>query len=98
MRLIVDLHELFDADVGILLGGGKAGVAQQFLDAAKIGTRIQQMGRKGMAQDVRRNAFTETGFPEIFPHHPFHTARRQSPAAPIAHRDHLPNDLTSILK
>ena len=36
--------------LGINLRGGKAGMAQQFLNGAKIGTSRQQMRGKGMAQ------------------------------------------------
>src|SRR3954451_1560417 len=36
VRGVVDLLELLPADVGVALGGGQAGVAQQLLDAAHV--------------------------------------------------------------
>jgi hypothetical protein len=34
---IVDRHQVVDVDLSIALGGAQAGVAEQFLDGAKIG-------------------------------------------------------------
>ena len=50
----VGLHEAFGADVGVNLGGGEAGVAEQFLDAAQVGTGVEQVRGEGVAQLVRR--------------------------------------------
>ena len=40
-------------DVGVDLGGGDVGVAEQGLDHAQIGPAFQQMGGEGMAQHMR---------------------------------------------
>lgn len=42
---------------GVNLRGGKAGVAQQFLQTAQIRAARQQMGGKTMAQSMGRGAF-----------------------------------------
>ncbi len=49
------LHHLGQAvggDVGVDLGGGDVGVAQQGLDHAQVGAAFQQVGGEGVAQDV----------------------------------------------
>src|SRR5258706_1313148 len=43
-------------DMGIDLGRRDIGMAEQGLDASKIGAALDQMRRKSMAQDVRRKA------------------------------------------
>ena len=40
-------------DVGVDLGGGDVGVAEQGLHRAQIGAALQQVGGEGVAQDVR---------------------------------------------
>lgn len=37
MGLVVHLLEALDGDVGVQLGGGHAGVAEEFLDYAEVG-------------------------------------------------------------
>src|SRR5690606_13158755 len=41
-------------DGGVDLGGGEAGVTQQFLDRAEVAPSGEQVGGKGVAQGVRR--------------------------------------------
>ena len=56
MRLIVDTHEPFQADLGIALCCGEALVPEQLLNAAQVRPGIQKMGGEGMPQRVRRDA------------------------------------------
>ena len=56
MRFFVDVHQLRDIDVGIALGRGQLDVAEQFLDGAQIGARLQQVRRERMPQRVRADA------------------------------------------
>jgi hypothetical protein len=49
----VHVDHLFHRDLRVDLRGGKAGVAQQFLDVAEVGTRVQKMCREGVPQAVR---------------------------------------------
>jgi len=39
MGLIVDRHELIDADLGVFLGGGEGDMAEEFLDGAQVGIK-----------------------------------------------------------
>ena len=41
-------------DLGVFLGGGQAGVAQQLLDGAQVGPGPQQVGGEAVAQGVGR--------------------------------------------
>ena len=61
MSLIIGTDQMFQTDLGIALRGGQPPVPQQFLHAAQIRARGQQMGGKGMAQTVRGNRKGQTG-------------------------------------
>ena len=50
------LGQAVGGDVGVDLGGGDVGVAQQGLDDAQVGAAFQQMGGEGVAQDVGADA------------------------------------------
>src|ERR1035437_4084302 len=50
---VVDGHEVGERDLRVFLGGGEAGVAQQFLDGAEVGAVGQQVRRVGVAEAVR---------------------------------------------
>ena len=57
-RVVVE-HQPFQPiieDVGVDLGRGDVGMAQQHLDRAQVGAIVQQMRGKGMAQRVGGNA------------------------------------------
>src|SRR6185369_14201536 len=53
MGVAIDLAQPHGIDIGVTLRGAERGVAQQFLDAAQIAARTQQMGGEGMTQRVR---------------------------------------------
>jgi len=57
----VGAAEAFDADVGVDLSGGDVGVAEHFLDGAEVGTVVEEMGRKGVAEHVRGDILTDVG-------------------------------------
>ena len=52
MVLLMNLLQPFFLHVGVDLGGGDTGVAEEFLHAAQVGPAGEQMGRKGVAQGV----------------------------------------------
>src|SRR5262245_49452000 len=52
MSLIVLPFEMLNAHVSVLLSGGKTFVPEQFLDAAQIGTALQQVSRETVTQRV----------------------------------------------
>lgn len=48
--------EALDGDVGVDLGGGQVGVAQEFLHAPEVGAVVQEVGGEGVPQGVRGGA------------------------------------------
>src|SRR5262245_23525067 len=56
---VVDLDQAVLGDLGVELGGGEAGVAEQLLDAADVGATGEQVGRERWAQDVRGDLVRE---------------------------------------
>lgn len=56
MGFVVDGHEVFEGNLGVLLGGGEAGVAEEFLDGAEIGAIAEEVGGVGVAEAVRMQA------------------------------------------
>ena len=53
MREIIDAGEVLKIKVGVDLGGRDVCMTQQFLDAAQILARLEQMRCKGVAKEVR---------------------------------------------
>ena len=53
VRLVVHGHQVGQRDLRVFLRGGKARVAQQFLDGAQVGAGRQQVRRIGVAEAVR---------------------------------------------
>jgi hypothetical protein len=43
MRLPIDLEQLRDVDVSVALRGGETHVAEELLNGAQVGARLQQM-------------------------------------------------------
>ena len=54
MGFFVDFLHALGADVGVNLGGAQVFMPEHLLDAAQVGSGIQQVGREGVAQLVRR--------------------------------------------
>ena len=65
MGLIISFPESFSGDVGIDLGGGEGGVAEEGLHAAQVGPGIKEMSGKGMAQFVRGDVEGNIGVSEV---------------------------------
>ena len=53
MGLVVHRHQVGQRNLGVLLRGGEAGVAQQFLDGAQVRAVGQQVRGVGVAEAVR---------------------------------------------
>jgi hypothetical protein len=51
--LIVDAGEMLKIKVGVDLGRGDVGMAQEFLHAPQILTRLEQMGGERMPEQMR---------------------------------------------
>lgn len=56
VSLVVDFAEAAAGEVGVDLGGGEAGVAEQFLDGAQVGARFEQVGGEGVPEGVGADA------------------------------------------
>ena len=57
----MDLLQLLNADLGVNLGGGEFGVAEELLDEADVGSVFEHQGGAGVTQKVARAAFAEFG-------------------------------------
>ena len=64
MRVAVHVEQVRRIDGRIDLGRAQAGMAEQFLECAQVGTAPQQMSREAVAQRMRRRAL---GQPESGP-------------------------------
>lgn len=69
MRPIVDLDQFFHRDLGVDLGGGEAGVAEEFLDVAEVGTASQQVRSERMSKRVRRDVVNVGASSNVFVDH-----------------------------
>ena len=56
MRFPVRLEQLRDVDVRVALGRAQTRVAEQFLNRAQVGARLQQVRRERVPQRVRADA------------------------------------------
>ncbi len=65
------------AKVRVNLGSGKALMSQQLLDPTNVGTLIEQMGSKTVAQGVRRCRGIEPGRTYIFRQNAADASNRQ---------------------
>ena len=80
MRLVVDAHKMIKGDVRVALGGGKAGMAEQFLYGAHIRAVLQHVRGEGVAQGVRRQMLRQPGaFADLV-----ENPRRLPPVEPLA--------------
>ena len=57
----MDVLQALLVDVGVDLGGGDVGVAEEFLDDAEVGAVLEQVGGEGVAQEVRVDVLVEAG-------------------------------------
>ncbi len=61
MELFVDRFEALLIHVGVDLGGGDIGVAEEFLNDSEVGAILQEMGGKGMAEEVGVDVLIDPG-------------------------------------
>ena len=70
-------------DVGVNLGGGGAGVAQQFLDHPQVGVALQHVAGEGMPQGVGVDALPQSGSSRVVPHQLFDAAPGEAVAVAV---------------
>ena len=51
----INAKQFFDGEMGIFLSCREIFVSQEFLDAAKVGTVVEQVGGEGMTKQMRVN-------------------------------------------
>jgi hypothetical protein len=83
MRLVVDFAEAAAGEVGVDLGGGEAGVAEEFLDGAQVGAGLQQVGGEGVTQGVGADAVLGAGAQHVPMDDAADAARSKRPAARV---------------
>ena len=66
MESFVDFVQMLVGDVGVDLGGSNVGVAKERLHTTEVGTVFQKVGRKRVADDVRRDFTGNASFCCIF--------------------------------
>ena len=74
MRLVVTVAQSLGRNMGVNLRGRQAAMAQKFLDAADVGSVIQQVRGETVAQAVRAGLRIEPGLGEILPEQSAHAA------------------------
>jgi hypothetical protein len=62
MKLLMHLAQVGIGDVGVHLGGGDGGVAEECLYRAQVGAVFEKVGRKGVAEHVWGDGFGDAGF------------------------------------
>ena len=63
--MVVDFAEAAAGDVGVDLGGGEAGVAEELLDGAEVGAVLQQVGGEGVAEGVGADVVLGAGGEDV---------------------------------
>ena len=62
MKIFVNIAELFVRHMGVDLGGGDVGVAEEGLDGADVGAVGKQVGGETVADDMGSHFFGNSGF------------------------------------
>src|SRR5262249_27934907 len=89
MRLPVDVEQLRDVDVRVSLCRRETHVAQQFLNGAQVGARLQQMGGKRGPQRVRADPESRAAARHVTCHQPLYAPAGQS-SAPCVDKERCP--------
>lgn len=101
MVLRMEAFHALTRDVGVDLGGGKIRVTEQHLHDSQVCPMIEEMGRKCVAQRVRRERFVDTRrlrvpldeIPKRLTRHRLATTSRKEMIGPSLPEDLLPRAL-----
>ena len=63
---VVDLLHAGGGDVGVDLGAAEVGVAEAFLDAAEVGSVVEEVGGEAVAEFVGADFEADGAVPEVF--------------------------------
>ena len=83
MRFAVHVNQLGRIDMGVALRGAQLGVSQQLLDGAQVGSALQQMRGKRVAQRVRADAHPGAALGHVATKQPVDAAIGQPRAAVV---------------
>src|SRR5215813_11153268 len=98
MCLPVDVEQLRDVDVSVSLCGRQTHVPEQFLNRAQVGTRLQQMRGKRMAQRVWTDPESRAAARNVSCHQPLNAPAGQSSTSRVdKERRSLPRRLSPVL-
>jgi hypothetical protein len=64
--VVVSVAEAFFCDVGVDLGGGEGGVAEEGLDGTEVGPVVEEMSGKGVTEFVGGDVEGNSGLGEVF--------------------------------
>jgi hypothetical protein len=76
VSLRIDVYHFFHRDLRVDLCGGKPGVAEKFLDIAKVGAGVEHMRREGVPQRVWRDLVNVSALLDVFVDHPPNASSR----------------------
>lgn len=66
MKFFVNFAQFFVGKMGVDLGGGNGAVTEHFLDGADVGAVNEEFGGVAVAQGMRRDLFSNSGFESGF--------------------------------
>lgn len=66
VEFFVDVAEVGVGDVGVDLGGGDVGVAEEALDGADVGAVHEEVSGEGVSEGVRGDVFGDAGGFSVF--------------------------------
>ena len=78
--MFVDLFEVLAGDVGVDLGGGEVGVAEQLFDGLDVAPFVEDVGGEAVAEDVGADAVGVGERRHVAFHCEVHVLRRDLPA------------------
>ena len=79
--MFVDLFEVLAGDVGIDLGGGEVGVAEQLFDSLNVASFVEDVGGEAVAEDVGADAVGVGERCHVALHREVHVLWRDLPAS-----------------
>ena len=94
--MFVDLFEVLAGHVGVDLGGGEVGVAEQLFDGLDVASFVEDVGGEAVAEDVGADAVGVGERRHVFLHCQVHVLRRNL-AAPSPYEKPLAGSLFLFL-
>src|SRR5687768_6246905 len=90
MELAVHRPKILAIDVSVDLRRGNVGVAEHFLDGAKVGAALEQVGGERVPQRVRTHVLRDAGLLDVMAEDLPRSHARERRAARVEEQDALP--------